>query len=429
MATLGIQKTQPVSTSGHSKKRPKYAPGSGTPKQRAILLGSAAACMLAAFLLPGSKEETADQKGFEEAVEQKAPPAPQAVTVNPFAIPRNATRGGQSRDPNFLPLTEVTMFAPTTPAEIDSRLTVLAKYYSHPNPKERDAAYKATVALGAELVSRLPQLIESATSTALINYAQAARDLKAVSATPALIARIEAKDKAPVARFEMFSALASFDDPKAQAYVTAAVGKSEFLTRDEIWSALGENMNEQLANLALKAIVAGGPDCFAAGKALARYGKTSERVSQLTPQLQPLLATLKGDARLALVKSVASMDPNSASNLLNIVTFDQDIAVRAAALAGMARSPNQQGIAVAAFKNEQDPTIKLALLQAFAEAPCEAILPDLIALLNDPTYRNPARTALMAANKGKDLGGNDFDWMDWLKERRTPKLTAQAEAR
>lgn len=422
-------KTTGIPVQPKAKKRPKFAPGTGTPKQRAILLSAAAGCMLVAFLLPSGKDENPDNKGFEEAVLQSAPTASVVVPRNHVVLPANATLGRSTRDPSFPPVSELSVFTPSTPAEYDQRIDALSKYYSHSSSKERDAAYQATLALGPELISRLPALIENAPPTALVNYAQAARDLKAANATPALIARIEAKGKMPVARFEMFSALASFDDPKARAYVAASIEKSEFITRNEIWAAVGKNMNAAQADLALKAISAGGQDCFAAAKALAQYGATFENASPLVPRMQPLLSSLKDNARLALVKAVAGMDSAVAGNLLTFVTFEQDPAVRAAALAGLAHCPNQQGMAISAFRNEQNTTVKLAMLGAFAESPCDAILPDMVILLNDPVYGRLAREVLTAANKGHDRGAHDFDWVDWLKERNAPKTTAQAEIR
>lgn len=147
-------------------------------------------------------------------------------------------------------------------------------------------------------------------------------------------------------------------------------------------------------------------------------------------RIQPLLGSLKDDARLALVKAVAGFDASVAGNLLTFVSFDQDPKIRAAAMAGLTRCPNQQGMAINAFRNEQDVTVKLAMLGAFSEAPCDALLPDMIVLLNDPTYGRLARTVLTTANKGHDRGAHDFDWVDWLKERNAPKITtAQAEIR
>lgn len=425
--TNPFNKTTPL-TPAPSRKRPKFAPGSGTPRQRAIMLAVAAACLVTAFLIPVGKDDP-DTRGFEEAVEQKAPPAPPIAAQTPASlIPRDATLGRSSRDPNFPPLQEVTSFAPTTPQEIDQRLDLLTRYYSHSDSKESAAAYKATLALGPELISRLPALIEKAPATALVNYVLAARDLKALNTVPALIARLEAKDKSRAGQFEMFAALASFDDAKARAYVTAAMKASPFLPRETVWDALGEGMDATQSDLALQTAAGGGPECFMAAKALARYGKTYEHASAMAQRIQPLLNTAKGDARLALVQALAGMEPNVAGNALTALSYDADRAIRGAALAGLARCPLQQGLAINAFRNEEEFSVKAAILGAFVEAPCDAILPDALKLLNDTRYQTLAHAVLRAANKGRDLGMHDFDWMEWLKDRTNPrKPVIQAE--
>jgi hypothetical protein len=405
-----VFKTTVALKTGNKSKRPKHAPGSGTPKSRAIMLGIVALCVVAVFLIPKPVEDI-NSKGFEQAVVQPAPPT---ATVVPVAIPvQSRANNGQAEMP--VPLS---MLPAGTPDEVKARLEVIEKVVDHPNPRQRDAAFQATLALGPELVPQLPKLIETSTGIALTNYALAAKHLKAVNTVPALIARIE---KTAQAHFEMFGALASFQDPKAQAYVLAAMKETKFMTREEVWNSIGENFTSEQEDFALKVAAGDGSESLLAAAALGRAGKTPERATALVQKILPVLNSAKATVKLALLKSLAAMDAGTTANSMISFSFDPDPNIRALALSTMLRSPSHKSMAIEAFHNEADVNVKAPLVAALIETPCEALYPDLIKLLAEPMLHGVAHRALVAANKGRDRGNNDFDWIVWLKEIQTAK--------
>jgi len=401
---------------GTSKKRPKYAPGDGTPRQRAIMISVAIACLVGAFLIP-THEPSIDELGPEEAKLQPAPPAPPAPAQSARAA-SNTRNNPPSSDSSLPPIHEVAMFSVNTPQEVDGRLATLSNYYTAPRLADCEAAYKALTSIGDLLVPKLPKLIETSTGPELTNYARAALDLKAVNTVPAMIARLHSPDRGAGAQKQMMAALSSFDDPKAQEFVLEAMKGNTPVSSNFVWPALGEKMTEAQVNLAYDIVSNGKPGWEEAAGALGRYGSTQQSATPLVQRIQQEIQNKKGDARLAMMKAVAQMEPSTAANMLSFYISESEPAVRAVVFSALVRSAQHRSTAMEAARNDDSPQVRAAILNAFTESPSDDVLDFFVDLLANDDVAAIARRGLVMANKGVDLGSRRFAWQQWLKQKR-----------
>jgi hypothetical protein len=388
------------------------------------MLGLGLACVVLALALPrltSESPEEAEVKELPAPPEMAVAPTPQAGADGSLLLPVAETGDGggtAAAGPSLPPVSEVTISSVNTPQEIKERLTTLLPYYRHAMSEERQAAYKALLDLGPNLVSRLPELIEKAEGAELGHYANAARELKAVNAAAAIIARLEAKDKPPASRFELSRALASLDDPAAREYLLAAMKGTKRLSGRELWEPLGPNMDAAQVDCALQLTAAGKGDAMLAAQALGRYAQGSEKSAEVAARVEPLLGTKTGAAKAALVTALAGMDPAVTANTLAFQARDDDPEVRAAALSGLARNPAYVSSVQSALQGEENVKVRVCCAGALADNPSPEVLPLLIELLNDPATRGSAHRGLVRANAGTDLGIRDFVWRAWLQERQ-----------
>ncbi|MCY3017969.1 MAG: hypothetical protein NTW87_02915 [Planctomycetota bacterium] len=408
-------------------KRPKFAPGSGTPRQRAIMLGAAALCVIAAVLFPRPAPDTEEPPARAQP-KAAPPPAPAppagaqatAVAAAPEAGPASGGGNTANAQPELPPAREAVPAVRVKPEELDARLQALDPYFRHYKTEEREEAYKILLACGPALVAQLPKLIETADGIALCNVARAAGELKVTDAIPALIARLEAKDKPQVAQAEMIQALALFDDAKARAYLLLALQGRCCPRAEVVWNCFGENMDAKQLELAFQTATGGGPNSLSAAKALGRYGTPGDKAVALVERIQGMLPDAKGTTRLRLVQALAGMNPDRAGTALSMLLADTDPEVRAAALTGLARSSFNTSTLLDALQRDPAPQVRQGCARALAAEPSEEVLPIFLELLDDPDLRAIALTALVRANKGVDLGTHAFVWRNWYHARHPP---------
>lgn len=406
---------------GQAPRKRKPAPSPLTPKQRKVALASALVLILAGaggLFVPlscsGPESEESEPVAAESGPPQTPAPATAPQTVQPspgvsWPVPSGSTT-------ELPPLQDVISGTPRTPQEINARIETLAGYATQPAAKERQAAYQELLKLGPELVARLPKLIETGEGAALDRYADAAQELKVADAVPALIARLEGKEK-PAPPHELFKALAALDDPKARAYVLASLQGKTAVTLDVAWGTVGAGMDDPQLECALQTVSSGRPDCLMAAQALGRYGVAPEKARALTLRLQPLLSAKQGQAKLAIVRALAAMDPMAAGSTLMSSAMDFDPQVRAAALAGLARSPMYANMVLNSLRSERDPTSRMACAQALANNPSDELLPEFVDMLKDSQLSEVGHRALVRANQGRDLGVHEFVWREWLAQK------------
>jgi len=420
----------PVPTASPTARKRRQRPDAMTPRERLRILGLAVLLIVAALVI--SHVRSGGPPPPEEA-EVKVLPAPQAPAA-PTAAPAQSGTAQVARGPErsvpaalgafsepgaLRPLQDVVAGAAVTPEQVDKRIETLLPYCAGPVAEERPEAYKLLVALGPELAARLPKLIETADNAALASYANAVRELKAVKAAPALIARLDDQAKPAVAQSEMLQALASLDDPTAREYMLSAMkGGKKALRRDDVWEVLGAGMDQAQLECAFQTVTGGGPEASLAAKALGRYGSARDKAGPLAQRIQQTLYQASGKGKLALVQALAAMHPDAAGSTLAFQATDQDPEIRAAALSGLARDPLYVNSVVEALRQDKVPAVRLACARALAENPSELALPEFIAQLNDSQLRPIAHHALVMANKGGDLGTQDFVWRDWLAGRQ-----------
>ena len=321
-------------------------------------------------------------------------------------------------DSNSLPpLADLLQNPAVSPEQIEARLSMLNTYFCEASPKEIKNAFQALLDLGDGLVDRLPKLIEQTNTAALTHYVNAARHFRAINTIPALIARIESRNRKAIALPEIFEALASFEDPEVVAYLFNTLSSPEAERRQYAWKVLRPNFNAQQFDLVFKIASEGGPDCFPAAKALARHCYDHEKTTMTILRIEQALQEKHGKAKLALIEALCGIDAAASRAILAILSVDMDPAVRAAVMWGLVRNPTTVNIVQAALRSDSQNRVRAVCIQAFIAYPDESILTDLIGLLNTPELRGLAHRALVQANQGVDMGWQDFKWQSWYHAR------------
>ena len=246
---LHLEKIELATLTSPRKKRPKHAGAEGTPRQRATLLGIALLCLVVALLIPVSKPDP-ELQAPSEAVMQPAP-APVVVAVQSPAPPLMPL--AHFSNSSLPALQEFDFRGVHSPDEVERALARLLPYQSG-SRQESDSAYKMMLTIGESLKAKLPKLIEGALPAELYNLARAARELKAVEAAPALIARMTSGDISTIPQQALLEAVASFQTPVSDAFVMEALKGTTQLRRDFIWEALGENMSAVQVDLAFQIV-------------------------------------------------------------------------------------------------------------------------------------------------------------------------------
>jgi hypothetical protein len=388
-----------------------------------FLLVAAVLCIPLAFILPktnwGIQDQPEPAKPAARSQDEKSQSTGEA---RPPAEVRLASQG-------YIPPPPPKKAAPKTkpgpqrvnlllPGETDERIKALAFYLSDGNSAERDEAYRELLRLDKELVSRLPKLIEKS-EMAVGYFADAACDLKASNATDALIAKLQANGISAGDRPRIYRALASFGAPKAHEFVWSALRNPNNAANSVIWPAVGDVMTESDAKEALQITGAGGPDCFLAGAALAKYASIPQKAEPLVKEIEWLMRDKDDRGRLSLATALAAMD-ESVMPALVLSARDTNQDVRAVAVAGLARNASTCSITIQALRTDSSPVVKNACAQAFALHPRGEALQDMIKLLTNPEVGSTAHETLVRI-AGVDFGMNVPKWQTWLASHKAAK--------
>ena len=427
---LIVQKT--VANSADSLKPVKRRKRQAAEPQKALLIGGLALIVAVigfTIFWPSSNDEEL-RPHPSQAAQASQPPASE-LQPNPAGAQANSAVNPRVNRAAFVDVAlengsrEVQIIANqsvNSPADIDGYIQTISAFFTHAQPAARAEAYKSLLGLQDKLAQRLPKLIETAKGAQLAQFACLANEMKNVASAPALIQRLDAGEFS--GQYEMFSALASFEDPVARSYVTSAMKRHAILRPATIWDALGATMSPEQAMLALETAAAGGDSALLAAAALGRYAATSDRAEPLVRKITPLLERKSGQAKIALVTVLGMLNPSDTEFVLNAEMGDPNPQVRAAATYALARHPRNAQKCLELLRTSSEPELKNAVLRGFSESPSTAVLDPVIELLENPEFKGIARRVLVNANNGNDLGQYNFVWKNWLKQR----LLAEAKA-
>jgi hypothetical protein len=407
----------PVMNNPAPKKRPKFAPGSGTPKQRALMLGGVIVCVLAVLLIPTPTDED-DEVAANPAPPPQPPPVVKAVPITGqgFAapLPGNVDSSVPSAASYALPpVSEITSFTPTTPDEIDKRIEALSQYFTRASQKDKNDALAALLEMKEVLIPRLPQLIKKCETGALAYYAIIAERLNAENCIDAIIDRLNGKTR-PWGYRQLFSALSTFKGERAQRYVLNELKGKSIPLQKSAWEGLSSNMSPTVLGYALKVAGEGKGEYLSAADAVGRYGVEQAKALLLMDKIQPMLNTASAEGKLGLVRALAGMHSLTVSSVLPSYLHDTDKKVRLATIEGMARNPENILTLIQTFKFDADPDIQLACVRGMVANPTDDSLRELVKLVEHPKFMNVVHPALVRLNKGTDYGRYTFRWQAWF---------------
>jgi HEAT repeat protein len=309
---------------------------------------------------------------------------------------------------------------PPTPGASQPRLERLIEILSKDSLGECRQAYPLLVQLGDDLVGQLPSLIAKADDKLISWYASAARDLKATTAVPALIQRLE-ESKSRSGEFEVLQALASFDDRRAADFVLKALQSKDSRRRANAYCALPALSPGPLLDVVLKTASGAGPEGVVAVEVLGRSGQELEAARVLAARIEPVLRDPDGNSatRAAFARALAQMHPEVSGPMLYELTNDFVLEVKAAAVEGLAASPQYAPQLVRFLENSRQRCVQEACLRGLATCPQPAAVPLIAPLLDDPGLRELAHRALVQAAKGQDYGYLPFTWQGWYRSVTT----------
>jgi hypothetical protein len=296
------------------------------------------------------------------------------------------------------------------------RLERLVEILRKGSLRECREAYPLLVQLGDDLAGQLPGLIAQADDRLIVWYACAARDLKVAAAVPALMQRLESS-KSRSGEFEVLQALASADDRRAADGVLKALQSKDAQRRVNAYSALPALRPGPLLDVVLKTASGGGQDGAAAVAALGRSGQEPEAARELVGRLEPLIRNAEAGSavRAALTRAVGQMHPDVSGPILNDLSNDFVLEVKAAAIEGLAHSPHYGSQVVRFLQNSREQAVREACLRGLAVCPQQAAVPFIAPLLDDAGLRELAHRALVQAAKGQDYGYRPFTWLGWYR--------------
>lgn len=407
---------------GVKKKRPKFTTKKVSTAQKIALSMGAAALLAAAFLLPPAPlDHVLEGEKLEAAAAAVLPEQEvKRLSSSEVAKARISFQSAVVEKANGLePLSVALPFAPTTPSETAIALQVLAKYAQSGSDEQKKEAQTWLVGIRKEYLNQaLPSLLRTHETAALGFFAKIAASEKIPGAFGAIIDRLNSKAKLAFAQDELLKALTAFStEPEVQAFFDTALDGEEPL-RSKAWAVMGEGMSEKHVQLALKRVMDGNGDWESAAKALGRYASTSQAAAQLLSAAQKNLNVSSQDQQIRFTYLLGEMDPSVATSRLRMLAIEQNEHVRAAAVQAMGKNPDNSEVIAGMLKQDESLLVKTAAIAALAQNPNEAAVQELITLLNNQNLRGLAKRALVAANKGNDLGWNDFHWQAWFDSRK-----------
>jgi len=132
-----------------------------------------------------------------------------------------------------------------------------------------------------------------------------------------------------------------------------------------------------------------------------------QRLNQEIERLTRMPATLANDAQFPKVVKALRARPGEGAELIAQILaadFPPEYVQTAAALAEALGDPSVKGQLLLRARRETDPAVKVPLLRALAVLPGDEVVPELVALLDDPASDDRVRSAAM---RGLALRGHD----------------------
>lgn len=162
------------------------------------------------------------------------------------------------------------------------------------------------------------------------------------------------------------------------------------------------------------------PEGSGTGEGMSGHGKSApppeetdpatwdrQRLNQEIERLTRMPATLANDAQFPKVVKALRARPGEGAELIAQILaadFPPEYVQTAAALAEALGDPSVKGQLLLRARRETDPAVKVPLLRALAVLPGDEVVPELVALLDDPASDDRVRSAAM---RGLALRGHD----------------------
>ncbi|MBE7464196.1 MAG: HEAT repeat domain-containing protein [Planctomycetes bacterium] len=305
-----------------------------------------------------------------------------------------------------------------TPEEAITRIEKLIEILNTSTSlAERTEAVQVLVALGDKAAPRLPGLLKSCSSVAVVFLADAAVQLKVRAAAQPLIERLD--KEAPHVQIRLLDAIGRIGGPETGPFVRVRLAQTKDpALREAVWLALSRVVTPEDLELAFAAL---GSDNAVDQRGAANVVAALDADENLRPKIRELFEKTarekNGPALLPYLEALVQMPGQSDNLLLTEALLSPDARLRRMGVEGISQSPLTIDRLSTVLQGESDPGVQFACLRVLVDRPQLLLVPKAVQLLDSRDYavRGLAHKFLVETY-GRNLGPYTGVWKSWLEQ-------------